>query len=175
MSQFPSGQKLPAKGGKSPMSETMARDIGACLSEALRELYPNNTAKRVAIDTGAPTDSVKYWLKGNAPAAGHLGKLFSAYGPSFAARVLEPCGPWAALLALEADFDLIREHTERIATTVQALKGGSNENISRDGGELLGTGRENIGTPGVDRIGSVPKAGVVRNGNGRMAPPEGRR
>lgn len=175
MSQFPSGQKLPAKGRKSPMSETMARDIGACLSEALRERYPKNTAKKVALDTGASADSVKNWLKGNAPAAGHLGKLFSKYGPVFTARVLEPCGPWAALLALEADLDLIREHTERIATTVQALKGGSNENTSRDGGELLGTGRENVGEPGSRHLGSVPKAGLVLDGDDGVAPPEGRR
>lgn len=79
--------------------------LGANVSLALREMYPANTAKRVANDIGAEERTVRNWLEGNAPQSAQLVKLFTAYGARFAGLVLAPCGDWAAQLRMEADLD----------------------------------------------------------------------
>lgn len=82
-----------------------AQSLGVCVSRALREVYPSNTAKCVARDIGAEERTVRNWLEGNAPQSTQLMKLFTAYGKRFAGFVLAPCGDWAAQLRMEEDLD----------------------------------------------------------------------
>lgn len=90
-----------------PVSEAAAsHSLGLNVSRALRDLYPANTAKRVANDIGAEERTVRNWLEGNAPQSAWLFKLFTFYGARFAGFVLAPCGDWATRLRLEAELDL---------------------------------------------------------------------
>lgn len=87
------------------MSSVGAQSLGMNVSRALRDLYPANTAKRVANDIGAEERTVRNWLEGNAPQSTQLMKLFTAYGKRFAGFVLAPCGDWADQLRMEADLE----------------------------------------------------------------------
>lgn len=86
-----------------PVSDATA-SLGANVSLALREMYPSNTAKRVANDIGAEERTVRNWLEGNAPQSTQLMKLFTAYGKRFAGFVLAPCGDWADQMRMEAEL-----------------------------------------------------------------------
>lgn len=87
------------------VSESAAHhSTGLNVARALRDLYPTNTSKRVALDIGADERTVRNWLGGNCPQSDQLIKLFTAYGKRFAGFVLAPCGDWADQMRMEAEL-----------------------------------------------------------------------
>lgn len=161
------------------MSAVLGRAIGLNVAEALRQVRPKHTAKTVAQDIGAEIVTVKRWLAGNTPGAGHLGALFSKYGPGFAARVLAPCGDWASLLsvgALEAELHTIQRLAEQLLATTKAIREVAvDENISQASVQGMGPGVSAVRVAGAGGVMAVQMGVPTVHGDGKMAPQEGRR
>lgn len=77
--------------------------MGAEVAAYLRRIWPTNTAKRAARFFRVAVATAKNWLAGCMPSKKHFAEMLFCFGPDFAARVLSPCGDWAADLAASAE------------------------------------------------------------------------
>lgn len=90
-------------------SDCTPTSVGLATDSFLRRLYPRDTAKMVAGDTGIPVATVEKMLeRRSAPGPATWPLLAWAYGPDFLRAVLPDCPAWldkAVRLERQAQLD----------------------------------------------------------------------